>query len=323
MQPTLYALQQDSDATLDEAAVLETWLTEVGKAPALPAWSIAQAMQQDGFETHQAHALAAAAVLRHDASPLAGMATAQRLEEAALSLAQHFRQARRNAADDAQAPSLPRYDANTLRLADGRIVDIRLRCSAPELVMFDGVLDPDECQGLIDMARDRLRASHVMDVDHGVVDADVRSSTGTSLAPGTHALLDRVEARLADLLDWPLAHTEELEVVRYGPDQKFSSHLDYFDRPDLPLHQRELQSAGQRVGTLVVYLSDVPRGGGTAFDALGLEVRPRRGSAVYFAYRLPDGRMDAASLHQGLAVHEGEKWVATLWLRERRCRHPA
>lgn len=201
MSPTLPVLQQDPDAALDEAAVLENWLMEVGKACALPAWSIAQAMQQDGFEAHQAHALAAAAVLRHDPSPLAGMATAHRLEEATLSLAQHFRQARRNAlAEDTEIPGL-RYDANTLTLTDGRVVDIRLRCSAPEITVFDGVLDPHECQALIDAARDRLCASQVMDADAGVVDTDVRSSTGTTLVPGTSALLDRVEARLAELLD--------------------------------------------------------------------------------------------------------------------------
>lgn len=312
-------LTQDPASALDEAAALERWLAEVGQAPALPAWAIAKAMLQDGFESHQAHALAAAAVLRHDPNPLASMATALRLEDAALLLAQHFRAARREALTD-EAPGPSRYDANTLRLQDDRVVTIRLRCRAPELVVFDDVLDPDECQALIDLARDRLCASMVMDTDTGVVDTDTRSSTGTTLMPGTSALLDRVETRLADLVDWPLAHTEHLEAVRYGPEQKFSSHLDYFDRPDLPLHQRELQNAGQRVGTLVLYLSDVPHGGGTAFDALGLEVRPRRGSAVFFAYQLPGGRMDAASLHQGLAVHEGEKWVATLWLRERRYR---
>jgi hypothetical protein len=31
----------------------------------------------------------------------------------------------------------------------------------------------------------------------------------------------------------------------------------------------------------------------------------------------PDGRPDADTLHAGLPVERGEKWLGTLWLRER------
>jgi hypothetical protein len=41
---------------------------------------------------------------------------------------------------------------------------------------------------------------------------------------------------------------------------------------------------------------------------------------VIFDNLAPDGQPDPRTLHAGLPVREGEKWLATLWLRERRYR---
>ncbi|MNR64452.1 hypothetical protein D3C85_1871040 [compost metagenome] len=50
---------------------------------------------------------------------------------------------------------------------------------------------------------------------------------------------------------------------------------------------------------------------------------PVKGNAVYFSYLLPDGMLDERTLHAGLPVAEGEKWIATKWLRERPYRSEA
>jgi len=62
-----------------------------------------------------------------------------------------------------------------------------------------------------------------------------------------------------------------------------------------------------------MYLNTPEEGGGTGFPAVGLTVTAQRGSAVYFAYETGE----QASLHAGLPVTRGEKWIATKWLRER------
>jgi prolyl 4-hydroxylase len=53
------------------------------------------------------------------------------------------------------------------------------------------------------------------------------------------------------------------------------------------------------------------------FPEIGLDVLPRRGNAVYFAYCAENGALDARSLHGGSPVGDGEKWIATKWFRER------
>lgn len=66
-----------------------------------------------------------------------------------------------------------------------------------------------------------------------------------------------------------------------------------------------------------MYLNDVAVGGSTVFPEIGLDVLPRKGHAVYFAYCDDDGALDARTLHGGSPVSGGEKWIATKWFRQR------
>ena len=65
-----------------------------------------------------------------------------------------------------------------------------------------------------------------------------------------------------------------------------------------------------------LYLNEPARGGGTTFPDVGFEVAPVRGNAVFFSYDRP--HPSTRTLHAGAPVLEGEKWVATKWLREGR-----
>ncbi|KAL3798685.1 hypothetical protein HJC23_004436 [Cyclotella cryptica] len=122
---------------------------------------------------------------------------------------------------------------------------------------------------------------------------------------------------------------EEPQTVRYRRNEKFTWHLDALS-PDEAMNQ---SGAGQRVATLLVYLTDLPSedGGATMFRDLGggdgsipLKVRPKKGSALLFfpsAGGIPDAPFDIRTLHCGEAVSEdaeNEKWIAQLWLRQRK-----
>jgi prolyl 4-hydroxylase len=107
---------------------------------------------------------------------------------------------------------------------------------------------------------------------------------------------------------------EEAQLVRYKPTEHFNWHLDA-----LPPHN--LPAAGQRIATLLVYLTDNVQGGATIFRDLDLEVAPRQGSALLFfpaAGNIPGTPTDYRTLHAGQAVAETsptEKWIGQLWLR--------
>lgn len=73
----------------------------------------------------------------------------------------------------------------------------------------------------------------------------------------------------------------------------------------------------QRFSTMLIYLEIPEEGGGTsfpkAFDGQGIQVKPNRGDAVLFYSMLPDGNGDDMSLHSGMPVTKGRKYVCNLW----------
>ena len=122
---------------------------------------------------------------------------------------------------------------------------------------------------------------------------------------------------MADLMGWPVENGEGLQVLRYRPGAQYTPHYDYFD----PTHAgsvTNLLRGGQRVASLVCYLNTPTKGGATVFPELQLEVAPVKGNAVFFSYDRP--HPVSRSLHGGAPVVEGEKWVATKWVREGRFR---
>lgn len=214
------------------------------------------------------------------------------------------------------APRVPGPDrsrAATQLDAGDRLVRVLLRVANPSLVVFESFLADEECDELIRLARPRLDTSKTVDRESGgSVIHPARSSSGMFFARGENPLCARIEKRISRLLRWPVESGEGLQILQYGPGAEYKPHHDYFDaqQPDLA---SILASGGQRVGTLIMYLHDTRRGGATIFPDAGLEIAPIKGNAVFFSYAQPDP--STRSLHGGAPVLEGEKWIATKWLR--------
>ncbi|MDZ4102836.1 MAG: 2OG-Fe(II) oxygenase [Hydrogenophaga sp.] len=199
--------------------------------------------------------------------------------------------------------------------AGDRMVDVIASLNQPRVVVLGNLLSADECDALIESARPQLARSLTVATKTGGEELNPdRTSSGTFFARGQTPEVARIEARIARLLHWPIENGEGLQVLHYTPGAEYKPHYDYFD-PDEPGTPTILKRGGQRLATLVMYLSEPARGGGTTFPDAGLEVAPVRGNAVFFNYDRP--HPSTRTLHGGAPVIEGEKWVATKWLRER------
>ncbi|MDF3838761.1 2OG-Fe(II) oxygenase [Cupriavidus basilensis] len=205
---------------------------------------------------------------------------------------------------------------NAVRHA-GRDIPILFRLAAPRIVLFQQLFTDAECDALVALARGRLVRSPVINPDTGDENLiEARTSLGAMFQVGEHPLIERLEACIASVTGIPAERGEGLQILNYKPGGEYQAHYDYFN-PQRPGEARQLKVGGQRIATLVIYLNSPPAGGATAFPKLGLEVAPVKGNAVYFSYRKSDGTLDERTLHAGLPVEAGEKWIATKWLRER------
>ncbi|WP_234266152.1 2OG-Fe(II) oxygenase [Hydrogenophaga sp. NFH-34] len=196
-----------------------------------------------------------------------------------------------------------------------RVVEVLATLQLPRVVVLGGLLSAEECEGLIEAAQPRMARSRTVQTRTGGEELNPdRTSDGMFFNRGESALLERIEARIARLVAWPVENGEGMQVLNYRVGAEYKAHYDYFD-PAEPGTPTILRRGGQRVATLVMYLNEPVRGGGTTFPDVGLEVAPQRGNAVFFSYDRPHPA--TRTLHGGAPVLEGEKWVATKWLRER------
>ena len=181
-----------------------------------------------------------------------------------------------------------------------------------QLFILRGFLDDPECQALVDRIEAQRRPSTIADSNG---DDYFRTSETCDLdhADPVVAMLD---GKLAELSGIDPIHGEPLQGQRYDVGQEFKAHTDYFE-PNGADYERYCSVAGQRTWTFMIYLNDVAAGGATRFKAIDKLVKPERGKLLVWNNRLPDGGVNPASLHHGMKVRKGCKYVITRWYRER------
>ena len=99
---------------------------------------------------------------------------------------------------------------------------------------------------------------------------------------------------------------EELSVTNSRIGEVYGPHYD-----------NDHYAGVEMVATLLMYLSEVDMGGSTVFPFLGISIRPRIGSAVFWYNLHRSGEVDHRTLHAACPILAGTKWIANLWIQER------
>jgi prolyl 4-hydroxylase len=193
-----------------------------------------------------------------------------------------------------------------------RRIEVSSCVETPLVRTLEHVLDEAECDELIEQARPRLDRSRTVTETGTNEVSGARTSSGMFFKLSETELVTRIEHRIADMLAIPVENGEGLQILHYEPGQQYEPHYDWFN-PTQAGYQTLIEHGGERIASFIMYLNTPEGGGGTHFPRAGVTVCARKGSAVYFAYE----NGDQSSLHAGLPVTKGEKWIATKWLRER------
>jgi prolyl 4-hydroxylase len=67
----------------------------------------------------------------------------------------------------------------------------------------------------------------------------------------------------------------------------------------------------------MVYRNEPGAGGATRFKQLGKIVQPETGKLLAWNNLLPGGQPNYATLHQGMPIRSGTKYIITSWFREK------
>jgi len=131
-----------------------------------------------------------------------------------------------------------------------------------------------------------------------------------------------IDRGIAAFLGIDPANGETMQGQRYQPGQQFRAHHDWFHEGESYWARMKAQG-GQRTWTAMIYLNDVEEGGATWFPQAGIKVAPAKGLLLAWNNMLPDGSPNLATLHEGMPVIEGTKYIVTKWFREGAWGHPA
>ena len=194
------------------------------------------------------------------------------------------------------------------------------KCSSPSQIrgdaqtpiyVFDDFLSSDECDKVIESIQEKLENSKVTR-DNG--DKYFRTNR-TGYFDMHNELHKNIQQRICNLVNVDITQAEWGQIQHYLKGQEFKPHYDYFQSG---LDDEYMANGGQRTYTIMVYLNMVLQGGGTNFVKLNQKFLPKRGQAIVWSNLRNDGSVDERTLHQGQPVEKGEKYIITVWCREKK-----
>ena len=187
---------------------------------------------------------------------------------------------------------------------------------SPRIVLYHNVLSDAEMITIKQLAQPRLKRATVQNYKTGELEvASYRISKSAWLREEEHPHIATVVKRVEDMTGLTCDTAEELQVVNYGIGGHYEPHFDFARRGERNAFKS--LGTGNRIATVLFYMSDVPQGGATVFPHLRVALHPRKGSAAFWFNLHRNGEGDYRTRHAACPVLTGSKWVSNKWLHER------
>lgn len=185
-------------------------------------------------------------------------------------------------------------------------------CKQAEIFAMTEFLSEAERARLIAIIDAVARPSPV----YGGPDASAYRTSYSGDVDTSDSFVKMIERRICDLMGIEQGWSETFQGQRYQPGQEFRGHCDWFDT-SADYWPEETKRGGQRSWTAMAWLNDVEEGGATEFTRLGYSLPPQPGCLLMWNNALPDGRPNLDTMHAGMPVVSGVKYVITKWFRTR------
>lgn len=186
---------------------------------------------------------------------------------------------------------------------------------APIVQEFDNQLTKEECERLIDMSAGKMHTAGVL----GSSNDNYRTAENTWINE-TNDLTLKIKNIVMHKTKLPHENQEVIHVVKYSVGGEYKTHHDFF-HPNTDYYDAATKVGGQRAYSCLFYLNDGFEGGKTDFPQLNKTIEPKQGKLIIWRNTEPDGTLNHNTLHAGLPVTEGEKWICIVWVREKSIRN--
>ena len=188
---------------------------------------------------------------------------------------------------------------------------------APRVRLTENFAPAAVCDWLIARARGRMRQAMMYDGTTKIEQVDPHRTCSDYQFDilNTDLVVQLVREKIAAATRLPTPAMEPPRIFHYALGQDIKAHFDRCG--DDVGGYGESGYQGDRIVTFLLYLNDDYEGGELQFPKTGFKCKGAKGDAVYFAHVDTSGKQDPLSLHAGLKVTRGEKWVMSQWIHDR------
>lgn len=203
-------------------------------------------------------------------------------------------------------------------------VKAELANKKPNIYLFHDVISDNEVAFLRNTSSEMLTRSTVLqDLSKGTMDvAENRISRTAWLSDIQYPKLKKITSRVKMITGLEteykerFSNSEQYQVLNYGVGGMYRPHLDALYEAASKSSGPDTTESGDRIATVMFYLSDVMYGGATVFPKVNARVSVKKGSAAFWYNTYLDGEVDTRMWHAGCPVLVGSKWVSNKWIRE-------
>jgi prolyl 4-hydroxylase len=144
--------------------------------------------------------------------------------------------------------------------------------------------------------------------------SDYRIAQGTWI-PNNEEIAQKIRNQISEITNIPTDNMEQLHIVKYDIGGEYKVHQDFF-HPNTDYFDNEISKGGQRKLSALIYLNDNFKGGETDFPKWAKRILPEKNKLVIWKNLKDNGDLEYDSLHAGLPVIEGIKYIAIIWIRQ-------
>nr|CAD2169257.1 unnamed protein product [Meloidogyne enterolobii] len=209
-----------------------------------------------------------------------------------------------------------KMDRPFLRLAPIKVEIIRFE---PLAVIFRNIIADQEIEILKQLSKPKLRQAKVQDPKTGnPMTASYRISKSAWLRNNENPTTELLDKRIGMMTSLDMGRTEQLQIGNYGIGGHYESHYDFaLENEAITETSINSISNGNRIGTVLFYLSTPEKGGYTVFTDLKTVAKPTKNDALFWYNLWRSGKGDMRTRHAACPVLLGDKWVSNSWLHER------
>lgn len=225
-------------------------------------------------------------------------------------------------------------------------LEIQVVSKEPFIMTIDNFLSEDECDFIKSFTEER--GGFAPSTTGKSSRSSIRTSHTHWIQYDEHSIVDLITRRIFDVMHMeynPMEHwkmIEKLQVLKYSIGEEYKAHHDYSEAGESDKQKFiGIQRGENRLTTFFMYLSDVQKGGETAFpmaqhlapegeetrkskqfvskksicsEKTTLKISPKKGKIVFWYSLLHDGNLDDYSVHAACPVEEGLKHACNFWI---------